>query len=204
MAEQLNYTEIIKEHFFNPRNFLKNDAEAEFVKTADGFGEVGNPICGDVMKLWIKIDKQNDKIIECKWQTFGCVAAIATTSMLSVMVTENSGMPIQEALSLTPQEIVKRLGAIPPKKFHCAVLGNRALKAALNHYFRKTEQYARIIPLEGNILDEKLKFTDKEVSEWIKNGAKSIAQIEEKLGAKIDNPETKAKLVQMFKIKENG
>jgi len=195
-----DYTELIKEHFFNPRNFLKNDADgAEFIKNADCYGEVGNPVCGDVMKIWLKIDRENDKIIDCRWQTFGCVAAIAVTSMLSVMLKEGSGMSINSALELTPQKIVEKLGAIPPKKFHCAVLGNEALKSALNNYFRKTRQFDRIIPIGPDLLDEKLKLTHKEVKDWIRNGAKSFEEIEARVGTKVENPETKAKIELLLK-----
>lgn len=138
------YSDIVKEHFFNPRNILKSEKEVKGFK-ADGVGVVGNPVCGDVMKVWIKVDKEKDKIVDCKWQTFGCASAIASTSMLSVMVTENGGMPISKALKLTSKEIVERLGGLPALKFHCSVLGEKALKEALNDYFKKTGQHSRII-----------------------------------------------------------
>lgn len=143
--EKWFYTEIVKEHFFNPRNMLKSDKESEeFAKSADGEGQVGNPVCGDIMKFWIKVDKKADKIVDCRWQTMGCASAIASASMMSEMVKENGGMAIEKALKLTPQDIVERLKGLPARKIHCSVLGHNALKAAVNDYFRKSNQVHRI------------------------------------------------------------
>jgi len=91
--------------------------------------------CGDVMKMWIWV--RDDKIVKCKWQTFGCASAIASTSMLSVMVTEKGGMKIEDALKLTAKDILKRLGGLPKIKIHCSVLGDQALRAAINNYLKK-------------------------------------------------------------------
>lgn len=136
------YTDIVKEHFLKPRNFLTRD-KAKKIK-ADGVGEVGSLSCGDVMKMWIKVDKKNDKIKECKWETWGCASAIASTSMLSVMVTEHGGKKIDNALKIRPKDIVKRLGGLPSIKMHCSVLGDQALRAAINDYFHKSGQENRI------------------------------------------------------------
>jgi NifU-like protein involved in Fe-S cluster formation len=94
--------------------------------------------CGDVMKLWIWIEK--DRIKKCKWQTFGCASAIASTSMLSVMVTEKGGMKISDAKKITAKDILKRLGGLPAIKIHCSVLGDQALRAAINDYESKKKQ----------------------------------------------------------------
>jgi NifU-like protein involved in Fe-S cluster formation len=91
-GENWVYSETVKEHFFNPQNILKVKPE-EY--NADGTGYVGSPACGDMMKMWIKVDKLTDTIEECKWQTFGCASAIASTSILSVMVTEKGGMDLE-------------------------------------------------------------------------------------------------------------
>jgi len=132
------YTDEVKEHFFNPRNIFKTDKEAEEYQ-ADGVGEVGSPICGDMMRVWIKVDPKTDKIKECKWQTFGCCSAIASTSIMSVMVTENGGMKIEDALRLKPQDIIKKLEGLPARKIHCSVLGDQALKSAINDYLKKNK-----------------------------------------------------------------
>src|SRR3989344_206806 len=123
------YSDIVKDHFFNPRNILLYGEEDKF--DADATGRVGSPACGDEMVLWLKIDKKTERITECKWQTFGCASAIASTSMLSVMVTENGGMKVDDALKIKPQDILARLGGLPARKVHCSVLGDQALRTAI-------------------------------------------------------------------------
>ncbi|MBW2969601.1 iron-sulfur cluster assembly scaffold protein [Candidatus Woesearchaeota archaeon] len=145
MVEPWFYTEVVKEHFFNPHNIFRTEGEAKKYK-ADGVGVVGSPACGDVMKMFIKVE--DDRIVDCKWQTFGCASAIASTSILSVMVTENGGMLLDKALKIKPDDIVKRLGELPIRKFHCSVLGHRALRAAINDYFKKSGQKKRVIKEE--------------------------------------------------------
>ncbi|MEW5896444.1 MAG: iron-sulfur cluster assembly scaffold protein, partial [Nanoarchaeota archaeon] len=127
------YSQTVKEHFFHPRNIFKTEQEAqEYEKTADGIGLVGSPQCGDMMKMWIKI--KDGKVAECKWQTFGCVSAISSTSILSEMAI---GKTLEEAKKITPQDIVKALGGLPARKIHCSVLGDQALKAAIKDYQEK-------------------------------------------------------------------
>ncbi len=127
------YSKIVKDHFFHPRNVLPDESNYQF----DAKGTSGNPICGDVMTIWLKIDKKTRKIKECKWRTYGCASAIAATSMLSVMLAEKDGTTLKKALLMKPQQIVKRLGGLPAIKFHCTVLGLSALKAAINDYHKK-------------------------------------------------------------------
>lgn len=124
------YSDIVKDHFFNPRNLLLEEAEYE----ADGIGVVGSPACGDMMVVWIKVHKDTNSIAECKWRTFGCASAIASTSMMSVMATENGGLPLKYAKRLTPEAILDRLGGLPPQKYHCSVLGHQALREAVEDY----------------------------------------------------------------------
>jgi len=130
------YSQIVKEHFLNPKNVLWDEKNYR----ADGKGMAGNPVCGDVMLVWIEVDPKTQRIKDCKWRTYGCGAAIASTSMLSVMVTEKGGMTLKKALNLKPQEIVKRLGGLPALKFHCSVLGQVALKKAINDYLKKQKR----------------------------------------------------------------
>ncbi len=129
------YTGIVKDHFFHPRNVLLDERNYQY----DGKGIAGNPLCGDMMALWIKVDPKTQKIKDCKWRTYGCASAIAATSMMSVMVTEKGGMPAKKALNLKPQQIIGRLGGLPALKFHCSVLGLSALKEAINDYFKNKE-----------------------------------------------------------------
>jgi nitrogen fixation NifU-like protein len=125
------YTDLVKDHFFRPQNLLQIMPEdGEF----DGYGEVGSPACGDVMRVWIKVSPDGKKIIDCKWQTFGCASAIAATSMMSTIVLENGGMTLEDAMQITPQMITKRLGGLPNRKIHCSVLGDQALKKAIEDY----------------------------------------------------------------------
>lgn len=127
------YSDIVKDHFFNPRNLLLDDTGY----VADGRGEVGSMACGDIMIVWIKVDPESRRVSECRWRTFGCASAIASTSMMSVMATEHGGMTLERATSLKPEEIVERLEGLPDRKFHCSVLGQEALREAVHDYMRK-------------------------------------------------------------------
>jgi NifU-like protein involved in Fe-S cluster formation len=127
------YSEVVKDHFFNPRNILLD--EKDYV--ADGLGVVGSPACGDMMAVWIKVDKDAKRIAECKWRTFGCASAIASTSMMSVMATEEGGMPLSKAKRMTPEAILERLGGLPDRKYHCSVLGHAALREAIVDYEKR-------------------------------------------------------------------
>jgi NifU-like protein involved in Fe-S cluster formation len=139
------YTQTVRDHFFNPQNILTPEEEAEY--DADGEGMVGSPACGDVMKVWIRIDAvegkdgkpdmKKSRIKECKWQTFGCGSALASTSMMSVIVTEKGGMTLEQAMELKAMDITERLGGLPTIKLHCSVLGDQALKAAIEDYLDK-------------------------------------------------------------------
>ena len=121
------YNETVKDHFLNPRNILINDETYE----SDGVGIVGSPACGDMMVVWIKVDKDSERITECVWRTFGCASAIASTSMMSIMATENGGMTLRDAKRLSPEAILDRLGGLPDRKYHCSVLGHQALREAV-------------------------------------------------------------------------
>ena len=122
------YTDIVKDHFLNPRNFLMGD-ESKF--KCDATGIVGNPICGDQMKMFIKVDKKTDKITDLRWKTYGCASAIASTSALSELA---KGKTLDEALKISAEDIDNYLGKLPKHKFHCSVLGHDALKDAIESY----------------------------------------------------------------------
>lgn len=130
------YSNTVKEHFFYPRNILFDETHYK----PDGTGTVGSPECGDVMHVWIKIDKKTNRIKECKWRTFGCASAIASASMMSVMATEHGGMDFKAAQTLKPQQIVERLGGLPDRKFHCSVLGHEALREAVVDYLKRAAE----------------------------------------------------------------
>jgi len=125
------YTKTVKEHFFKPKNIqLAEPKKGEF----NGVGTVGSPVCGDMMTMWVKIDPKTQRIKKCTWRTFGCASAIASTSILSVMVIRKGGMLINQAQKLTPKDILKELGGLPARKVHCSVLGDQALRAAIEDY----------------------------------------------------------------------
>jgi NifU-like protein involved in Fe-S cluster formation len=126
------YTDIVKQHFFNPRNFMRFGEEKKFKFNA--IGRAGSPACGDEMVMWLKVDPKTDKIIDCRWRTFGCGSAIASTSVLSEMLIENGGMTIAKALKIKPAQILKRLGGLPARKIHCSILGDKALQEAISDW----------------------------------------------------------------------
>jgi nitrogen fixation NifU-like protein len=200
------YTDQVKEHFFNPRNILTTTEEAEKFK-ADGVGIVGSPACGDVMKMWIKVNKKKDVIKECKWQTFGCASAIASTSMLSIMVTEKGGMKLDKALKINYKDIIKRLGDLPTRKIHCSVLGDKALRAAINDYFIKSGQDERVKEESIKVIDKILKITNKDIEEAIIEGARTFEEVQErtKIGIQDKNciPEVK-RLIEYYVKKHFG
>ena len=117
------YTEKVMDHFMNPRNVGE-------IEDASGVGEVGNAKCGDIMKIYIKVD-DSDVITDVKFKTFGCGAAIATSSISTEMV---KGKTVDEALKLTNKMVTDALGGLPPVKHHCSVLAEEALHAAIEDY----------------------------------------------------------------------
>jgi nitrogen fixation protein NifU and related proteins len=123
-----NYSSKVMEHFANPRNVGE-------IEDADGVGNVGNPVCGDIMRMTIKVDKESGIITDAKFKTFGCGAAIATSSMATELI---KGKTIEEALKVTNAVVAEALGGLPPVKMHCSVLAEEALKSALDDYFRRT------------------------------------------------------------------
>ncbi len=176
--EKWVYTENVKDHFFNPRNFLTTDMEGKFKYNA--LGMVGSPACGDMMKIWLLVDEKTEKIKDAKWQTFGCASAIASTSMLSVMLLENGGMKVEDALKIKPQDIMERLGGLPNRKIHCSVLGDKALQSAINDFFRRTGQNDRIKVEGKKVIDKVLNVTDKDIEEAVLEGADTFEKLQKK------------------------
>jgi nitrogen fixation NifU-like protein len=119
------YSEKVMEHFMNPRNVGE-------IKDADGVGEVGNPVCGDMMTFYIKV--KDDRLEDVKFQTFGCGAAIAVSSIVSEMA---KGKTIKEALTITPSLVAQELQGLPKNKYHCSNLGAQALRKAIQDYAKK-------------------------------------------------------------------
>jgi nitrogen fixation NifU-like protein len=119
------YSEKVMDHFMNPRNVGE-------IEDADGVGQVGNAKCGDIMKVYLKIE--DDRIVDVKFKTFGCGAAIATSSISTEMI---KGKTVDEALNITNKAVVEALDGLPPVKLHCSVLAEEAVKAAIEDYKKR-------------------------------------------------------------------
>ena len=130
----MDYSEKVIDHYTNPRNVGK-------IEDASGVGEVGNPVCGDIMKMYIKVE--NNVITDVKFKTFGCGAAIASSSVTTELI---KGKTIEEALALKNSEVVDSLGGLPPVKLHCSVLAEEAIHSAIADYYRK----------EGKLTEEEI------------------------------------------------
>ncbi|MBP8980348.1 MAG: Fe-S cluster assembly scaffold protein NifU [Syntrophobacterales bacterium] len=122
------YSEKVMDHFANPRNVGE-------IENADGIGKVGNPVCGDIMNLYLRVE--NNIITDAKFKTFGCGAAIATSSMVTELV---RGKTVEEALGISNRAVAEALGGLPPIKMHCSVLAEEALQAAINDYLKKKRE----------------------------------------------------------------
>ena len=135
----MEYSQKVMEHFANPHNVGE-------IEDANGIGEIGNAKCGDIMKMYLKIE--NDVIVDVKFKTYGCASAIATSSIATDLI---KGQPISEALKLTNKAVVEALDGLPAVKIHCSVLAEQAIKAALADYY--TRQGIDPEPIVGKIED---------------------------------------------------
>jgi len=158
------YSDMVKEHFMHPRNVLFGD-EAEF--PADGRGQTGNIKCGDQMLMLLRI--KDDVITDVRWKTYGCASAIASTSMLSEMI---KGMAITDAYQIRPEDLVKKLGGLPDYKIHCSVLGDKALRAAIDDYLARTGRPG-MLKEEAREICHCLGITDKDIENAFHQGART-------------------------------
>ncbi|MCD5390426.1 Fe-S cluster assembly scaffold protein NifU [candidate division NPL-UPA2 bacterium] len=122
------YSQKVMEHFQNPRNVGE-------IENPDGIGHVGNPVCGDIMELYIKVE--NNIIVDAKFKTFGCGAAIATSSMVTELV---KGKTVDEALKISNRAVAEALGGLPRIKMHCSILAEQALRSAIDDYLKKSKK----------------------------------------------------------------
>lgn len=166
------YSDTVKEHFMNPKNMLK---VPEYEWPCDGRGIVGNIKCGDQMLMLIRV--KDGMIDDCRWKTYGCASAIASTSILSEAI---KGMKLEQAYRLRPQDIVAKLGGLPEHKIHCSVLGDKALRAAIDDYLEKNN----LPPLRGSEATETLCYclniTTKDIEEAYKAGATTWEGLQER------------------------
>lgn len=152
------YSDKVKEHFQNPKNLLKKDET--FIP--DGEGNVGSLACGDQMYVAIKV--KDDKISDIRWLTYGCASAIASTSIMSEMV---KGMSLEKAYYITPELIVKELDGLPEHKFHCSVLGDKALRSAIDDYLKKKNLPNPYKDKVAKIICQCKNITDKQIEELV-------------------------------------
>ena len=164
------YSDTVKDHFTNPRNVLLED-EASF--PANGRGETGNIKCGDQMLMLLEI--KDDIITDVRWKTYGCASAIASTSMLSETI---KGMNIKDAYGIRPEDLVEKLGGLPSYKIHCSVLGDKALRAAINDYLSKQGRAGEFRESAKEIC-HCIGITDKDIENAFLKGAKSWEQLQQ-------------------------
>jgi nitrogen fixation NifU-like protein len=179
------YSDTVKEHFVHPKNVLLED-EAAF--PADARGETGNIRCGDQMLMLLRI--QNDVITDVRWKTYGCASAIASTSMLSETI---MGMNIADAYKIKPEDLVQKLGGLPDNKIHCSVLGDKALRNAIDNYLEKTGR-AGLFKEETEIICSCLDITSADLETAYRSGARNWEdfQAATKIGTVCGNCKTRA------------
>ena len=165
------YSERVKEHFMNPQNILKDEENFK----EDGRGIVGSVQCGDEMLVLIQV--AGGRIADCRWRTYGCASAIASTSALSEMV---KGMTLNEAAAITPKQIMEYLGGLPEAKVHCSVLGDKALRSAIDDYHQRNgivlEKGARL----PRIICECTGGTDLDIMQAARDGAVTWGELQQK------------------------
>jgi nitrogen fixation NifU-like protein len=164
------YSDIVKDHFTNPRNVLMGD-EGAF--PADGRGQTGNIKCGDQMLMLLRI--KDDIITDVRWKTYGCASAIASTSVLSEII---KGMDIRDAYKHKPEDLVEKLGGLPDYKIHCSVLGDKALRTAIDDYLAKTGR-AGMLKEEATEICHCLGITDKDIENAFHNGARTWEDLQQ-------------------------
>jgi NifU-like protein involved in Fe-S cluster formation/bacterioferritin-associated ferredoxin len=198
------YSPKVRKHFLQPKNFMKFGEEEKFKYNA--LGIIGSPACGDVMKMWLWVDPKTERIKKCRWRTFGCASAIASTSVLSEMVLKNGGMTLEKARKITPDDIIKELGGLPAIKYHCSVLGDKALRDAINDYYRRTKQYDKIEPEGSRVIDKVLKITERDIEKAVIEGAETLEEVQEKTKVGMGDPSCiplVEELIRFYKEKYN-
>ena len=190
------YTDKVLEHFTHPKNILMDEDAYE----PDGKGITGNIKCGDQMIVVIKVDKDKGIIKDCKWKTFGCASAIASTSALSEMV---KGMTLQDAYHVSAKDINKELGGLPEHKIHCSVLGDKALRAAINDYYTRNGMEDKVTKEEARIVCNCMNITDHEIEEAVLEGARTFYEVQEMTKAGTVCGECKDDITELVEVYKN-
>lgn len=181
----------------HPRNLLLDDEKFQ----ADGRGVIGNIKCGDEMVVAIKVDSQKKVIAECKWKTYGCASAIASTSVLSELAI---GKTLDDAYKLSSRDIAQALGGLPEHKIHCSVLGDKALRAAIDDYYTRNGMFEKVKEQKEHIICQCLGITDAEIENAVLEGARNYYQLQErtKIGTVCGKCKEKSlKLLEEYKAK---
>ncbi|MCD4701908.1 MAG: iron-sulfur cluster assembly scaffold protein [Candidatus Aegiribacteria sp.] len=166
------YSEKVKDHFMNPRNIMFDDEDFEY----DAVGKTGNIKCGDEMIFYLKIDPETLSISDCRWKTFGCASAIASTSVLSEMI---KGMTLDDVYNISNVDIMEELGGLPDNKVHCSVLGDKALQEAINNYYNTHGMEDKVHDTESRIVCECLDVSEEEIEHAVLEGARNYYQLQE-------------------------
>ncbi len=184
------YSKIVMEHFRNPHNILSENEK--FIP--DGEGNVGSLACGDQMYVALQIS--DGKVKDIRWLTYGCASAIASTSIMSDMV---KGMSLEQAYEITPEQIVSALDGLPEHKFHCSVLGDKALRAAIDDYLKKNNLPNPYKAKSVKIICECKNVTDQRIDELVASQeARTFAELQEKTGLGTVCGKCKAKAQDLF------
>ncbi len=184
------YTDTVKDHFINPRNLWKENEDFE----PDGVGEVGSLACGDQMRVGIKV--KDGKVSDIRWLTYGCASAIASTSMMSELV---KGMSLKDAYAITPNMITDALGGLPEHKFHCSVLGDKALRAAIDDYLEKNNMDNPYKKSMAKIVCECKGVTDQAIEELVKTDqVKTLDDLKRLTGAGTGCGKCQGKLIGLI------
>ena len=167
------YSEKLKEHFMNPKNVLQDDENFK----EDGKGTVGNIKCGDEMVVLIKVDKEKGTVGDIRWKTYGCASAIASTSILSEIA---KGKKLDDAYGLTSKDIQRELGGLPEHKIHCSVLGDKALRAAIDDYYSRNGMFEKMKQEKAHIICNCMGVTDEEIENAVLEGARTYTELQER------------------------
>jgi len=170
------YSDKVKGHFMSPKNILLDEKSFK----EDGKGVIGNIKCGDEMIVYIKVDRKKGVLTDVKWKTFGCASAIASTSILSEMA---KGKTLDAAYNITSKDIARELGGLPDHKIHCSVLGDKALRAAIDDYYTRNGMFDKVRKEQAHVICQCLGITDHEIEDAVLEGARTYLDIQEKTKA---------------------
>ena len=185
------YSDKVKEHFMNPKNVLMDEEGFH----ADGKGTVGNIACGDEMIFLIKVDNGKGIITDCKWKTFGCASAIASASVLSEMA---KGMKLGDAYNLSSKDINKELGGLPEHKIHCSVLGDKALRMAINDYYMQNGMEDKVKTEEERVVCACMDVTDQDIEHAVLEGVRTFYELQERTKAGTGCGECQEEVTQLL------